>query len=390
MDGLLLITLGCILLYFAAFAYRQPRAGDQVAYWQKSVVNLDEMPDRFFAQVFQRLREGLNTREVALTGMGFGPQKLFENRSIFSHRPLYLCAQYKHLTYYLYVSQTPVGLFLSTWMYSKFVKGSGEGKGIATLAARRYFAQQTMFQHDALLMFQESVHSIVLEVLDRYMQEQGLKPLEEYERRPIYHAFYSNAFPPRPNGIPQVNIGLPGTTPAGTGQPGIGQPSIMARASSAPTPSPPASNTTTPSTNDNSAVAPPATVPSTNAATRGVVMPSAAVPSAAVPQTHATNGAAPLSSTLSQSTSPDISTSIQAILSATSPNQNGSATAVNITTETSQDEDDLINTDTVGVDNSPSTADNIIAHENIMTQHLVAQRNASNTGATGTGRKLPL
>jgi hypothetical protein len=397
-DALWLIALGCVLLCFAAFAYHQPRAGDQVAYWQKSVANLDETPDRFFAQVFQALREGLNTREVALTGMGFGPQKLFENRSVFSHRPLYLCAQYKHLTYYLYVSQTPVGLFLSTRMYSKYVKGSGEGMGIATLAARRYFAQQTMFQHDALLMFQESVHSIVLQVLDRYMQEQGLQPLEEYERRPIYHAFYSSAFPPRPYGIPQVNLGLPGIT----------APTSSATVASAPTAA----------SVDHSAVLRPSVAASANSA-----MPQAGMSQAAMPDTEVSGAAVPLQDHLPQAPSS------QAVLSATASEEGDTMAERPLdegpTDEDHQDEASLIDTEklilenTLPAVNTFTTGDNITAQpknvvqhktmaqdsvtaqHGIMDQHwadyqhpesgaAVPGNGAPSNGAQSTGRRLPL
>ncbi|MDR7465054.1 MAG: hypothetical protein QN209_10255 [Armatimonadota bacterium] len=53
-----------------------------------------------------------------------------------------------------------------------------------------YFAWQTLFEFDAVLMFCGSIHSAVLEVLDEYIQSQQLRPLEEEERRPVLHAFY--------------------------------------------------------------------------------------------------------------------------------------------------------------------------------------------------------
>lgn len=185
--------VGLLLLALACFAYNQPRAGDRVARWHHSIPSLNETPDRFYAQVYQALRDGLERGEVPLQGLGFGPSRLFEGRTIFSQRPLYFCARYKHLSYFLYVSQTPVGCFVSSWTYSKYVKGEGESR-LTSFAAYRYFSRQTLFQFDAALMFNESLHAIVMEVLDRYIQEQGLKPVEEYERRPVYHAFYRNAF----------------------------------------------------------------------------------------------------------------------------------------------------------------------------------------------------
>jgi len=195
-----IIPWGLILLYLGFRVWGQPRDKDRVSYWQMTVQGLDEDPDVFFAQVFQALKEGLASRDVQLSGMGFGPTKLFETASVLSARPLYLQAKYKHLSYYLYLGQTPTGLFLSSRVYNSFVKGEGD-KGVLSYAALKYFQRQTMFQYDASIMFLESVHAIVLQVLDSYIEEKKLKPLEEYERRPILHAFYANAYPPRPQQV---------------------------------------------------------------------------------------------------------------------------------------------------------------------------------------------
>lgn len=215
---LLFIPVGILLLYLGFRVWGQPLDKDRVSYWQTTVQGLDEEPNVFFGQVFQALKEGLASRDVQLSGMGFGPTKLFETHSVFSSRPLYLEARYKHLSYYLYLGQTPTGLFLSSRSYNKFVKGEG-GKGILSYAALKYFQRQTMFQYDAAIIFQESVHAIVLQVLDSYIQEKKLKPLEEYERRPILHAFYANAYPPRPQQVWSVPMSVPqgeSTNPART------------------------------------------------------------------------------------------------------------------------------------------------------------------------------
>lgn len=196
----LLVPIGIWLIFLGFRVWGQPRDKDRASYWQTTVQGLDEDPDVFFAQVYQSLKEGLASRDVQLSGMGFGPTKLFETASVLSARPLYLQAKYKHLSYYLYLGQTPTGLFLSSRVYNKFVKGEGD-KGVLSYAAQLYFQRQTMFQYDASIMFLEGVHAIVLQVLDSYIEEKKLKPLEEYERRPILHAFYANAYPPRPQQV---------------------------------------------------------------------------------------------------------------------------------------------------------------------------------------------
>ena len=206
-----IIPLGLILLYLGFRVWGQLLDKDRTAYWQKTVEGLDEDPDVFYGQVYQALKEGLASRDVQLSGMGFGPTKLFETQSVLSSRPLYLEARYKHLRYFLYLGQTPTGLFLSSRFYNKFIKGEGD-KSIVSYGAHKLFQRQTMFQYDADLMFQESVHAIVLSVLDSYIQEKQLKPLEEYERRPILHAYYANAYPPRPQEVWTMPA-VPGAAP---------------------------------------------------------------------------------------------------------------------------------------------------------------------------------
>lgn len=166
---------------------------NQVSYWHQSVSGLHENPSRFYAQVYQRLQAGLESGQVPLTGFGFGPHYLFEGGSIFGGRPLYLRACYKHVTFYLYVAATPAGLFVSHWSFSKFTFWLQHP--LLRWFMFWYFQNQTLFQFDAVLMFSEAMHAVVLEVLDSYMQQENLKPLEELERRPVLHPFYGAMTP---------------------------------------------------------------------------------------------------------------------------------------------------------------------------------------------------
>ena len=219
MLPLLLILSGCCLLFLAMRVYHQPLAGDRIAYWHNSIPRLEEDPQRFYARVYQALKAGLERQQVELSDLGFGPVRLFETHSVFSYRPLYFSARYKHLTYYVFASPTPSGLFLSTWMFSALMKGGGgEGKSLLLPGAYRYYARQTMFQHDAVLLFEEAMHAVVLEVVDLYRAEKSLAPLEEYERRPIYHAFYQSVFPVHQAGV-ALNQAPNGSFPAADGMP---------------------------------------------------------------------------------------------------------------------------------------------------------------------------
>lgn len=54
----------------------------------------------------------------------------------------------------------------------------------------RMFSPETFYRIDTALMFQDSVHSAVLEVLDQRMKGQGLRLLSESERKPIMRELF--------------------------------------------------------------------------------------------------------------------------------------------------------------------------------------------------------
>jgi hypothetical protein len=201
--GLGLLIAGITFFVFGSRLYGQPKVGEQISVWRTLVPVLEEPAERFYARLYQALKASLQERlpdtempvEIVLTGMGFGPQRLFATPSLFAERPLYLLVRYQHLKCYIYAGQTPTGLFVSAWGYSDYHVGEGADQRLAfTKRAWSYFAKQTLFQFDAALMFTTAVHEILSTTVDAYREEEGLQPLEAMERRPVLHAFYQNPF----------------------------------------------------------------------------------------------------------------------------------------------------------------------------------------------------
>lgn len=54
----------------------------------------------------------------------------------------------------------------------------------------RFFQPSTYYKTDTTLMFQSVVHTAVLEVVDHVMSVKGMRPLTEFERKPIMREFY--------------------------------------------------------------------------------------------------------------------------------------------------------------------------------------------------------
>lgn len=54
----------------------------------------------------------------------------------------------------------------------------------------RYFHPTTYYRYDTALMFQQSIHHSVLEVIDKVTKSKGIRALSELERKPILSSFF--------------------------------------------------------------------------------------------------------------------------------------------------------------------------------------------------------
>jgi hypothetical protein len=61
--------------------------------------------------------------------------------------------------------------------------------GLGTLL-KALFQPVTYYRIDTMLMFQQAIHASVLEVVDGNIYAQGIRPLTEFERKPIMKEFF--------------------------------------------------------------------------------------------------------------------------------------------------------------------------------------------------------
>jgi hypothetical protein len=191
--ALLLLVIGASLLWVGLRVWVQPRITNAAWRWHQSIQGLPATAGQFYGRVQEGLQSGFEVREVPLKGLGFGPSGLFETRSLLSERQTYLEIRYKDVCLYLYAAETPHGLFVSEWLFSKYL--TWLRYPILKYFAGFYFSWQTLFQFDAVLMLGEAVHAAVLAVLDDLAAASELKPIPEPDRRPVLHAFYGGAAP---------------------------------------------------------------------------------------------------------------------------------------------------------------------------------------------------
>lgn len=187
-EFLFVIAFG-VFLILACFSWRQPRAILTLSRWAEPVPAGDETPDGFYTTLYNALKDRLEERQLPFSAVGFGPKHLFSTRTIFGSRPVYLAIRYQHLTYYVYAAPAPGGLFVSSWLFSKY--RLWEGHPILQWVLLWKLYQQTLFQFDVTDMFHSIAHNTLMDVVNDYREEQGLAPLEEHERRPVLHSFYA-------------------------------------------------------------------------------------------------------------------------------------------------------------------------------------------------------
>ncbi len=196
-----LFPLGGVLLVLAFLSWWQPRALSAQVQWSHMMGNLEEDADLFYARLFTLLEARLAARPLPFSSLSIGPRSLFATRTLLGGEALYLQANYRHLTYYVYACPMPGGLYVSTWLFSKMA-GWGDHPLLKWLLLWRLY-RMTLFGFDALEMFHLTVHGAVLDLLDDYTRERGLAPLDEAARRPVLHGFYARrkgvtSLPPAP------------------------------------------------------------------------------------------------------------------------------------------------------------------------------------------------
>ncbi len=189
MSWSFLIPLGCVLFLLAFLSWWQPRALCAQVQWSHAMWNLDEDADRFYARLFTLLETRLAARPLPFSSLSIGPCSLFATRTLLGGEALYLQANYRHLTYYVYACPMPGGLYVSTWLFSKMAGWENHPLLKWLLLWRLY--RMTLFGFDALEMFHLTVHGAVIDLLADYARERGLPPLDEVASRPILHGFYA-------------------------------------------------------------------------------------------------------------------------------------------------------------------------------------------------------
>jgi len=104
----------------------------------------------------------------------------------------YLRVERKEYLFDICCAPFGAGFFVSWWLGEApgWLEGIIASIPIINHLFFRFFRPLTYYQLDTALMFQESVHAAVLEVIDQMMEAKGLRLLSETERKPILREIF--------------------------------------------------------------------------------------------------------------------------------------------------------------------------------------------------------
>jgi len=156
-----------------------------LSHWHQLYEGFQESPQR----IYTLLEEGINRREMP--GIKVSQVKHRES-GIFSAKRVYFRVRRKEHMFDICAAPFGKSFFVSWWLG---IAPGFFGRLILLIPILgpilvRVFRPETYYRLDTALMFQDSVHSAVLEVFDRITKDKGLRALSELERKPILRELF--------------------------------------------------------------------------------------------------------------------------------------------------------------------------------------------------------
>lgn len=153
------------------------KVGAILSHWYHHTENMQDSPQRFYTA----FEEAIKVRELPDVKLS---RTHYREGGLLSAKREYLRVTRRELIFDICAAPFGKGFFISWWL--------GEPLGLLQSfpIIGALFRPVTYFRYDTALMFQESVHSAVLEVIEATTQSKGLRALTELEKKPILSSFF--------------------------------------------------------------------------------------------------------------------------------------------------------------------------------------------------------
>jgi len=155
-----------------------------LAQWSSLVEGLQFSPKDFYASVEQTVQLR-RLPDISVSRVSYAEGGLF------SAKREYLRVERKDHIFDICGAPFGTGFFFSSWLGTRPSGCLGILLLIPLLNILiRSFKRETYYKIDTALMFQESVHRAVLEVIDSITSAKGVRALSELERKPVMRNFF--------------------------------------------------------------------------------------------------------------------------------------------------------------------------------------------------------
>jgi hypothetical protein len=179
---LLHIQLGYLIAALVGLVFVVPllsRLGEGltlISHWHKLIEGLQDSPQR----VYTLLEQAVIRREMRGTHIFLVS---YREGGAFSAQRDYLQVRRKEHVFEICAAPFGSGFFVSWWLSES--PGCLFSLPFIGPVLIWLFRPETYYRVDTALMFQSSVHSAVLEIIDQITQAKGLRALSEEDRKPI-------------------------------------------------------------------------------------------------------------------------------------------------------------------------------------------------------------
>lgn len=162
----------------------QPIVREVISHWYHYFDGLQQSPGEFYNLLERRLA----ARQIP--DARFHRMEVSEG-GIWTAKRLYLRVWRKNLVFDICGAPFGNSFFVSWWLCEVPSRWVATLSGIPVLNVLTWMLIRpiTYYRVDTALMFQESVHQVVLEVMDHCTAQHGLRTLFPNERRPIMRDF---------------------------------------------------------------------------------------------------------------------------------------------------------------------------------------------------------
>lgn len=158
------------------------------SHWYHLNENLQQSSKEFYNQLTQAIQK----RKLPKVSLS---QIYHKEGGVVSAKREYLRVKREEYIFDICAAPYGNGFFVSWWLGEKISLLRTIMLSIPFLGAGivAVFKPFTYYRMDAAMMFQESIHMAVLEVLEGIIEAKGLKALSETERKPIMKDFLKNS-----------------------------------------------------------------------------------------------------------------------------------------------------------------------------------------------------